>query len=159
MTNLIDTLNIRPADNVVCDGNLIEVFRGEGEFKKIGGLKQIVFHTLTSKKVGGNHYHKEKFEIIYVIEGIIDVYLRDPIQVLKLGKKKIEGEKPGVITYKQRVFQGQKFNLVPGIAHALHSQGKSKIMEFTNLTFNPENQKNDVYDCEVFNKQLFPTRF
>ena len=134
--SLLETLNIRPADNTALDGDLIEIFRGEEEFMKIGGLNQVTKRTLTSDIVSGNHYHLTKSEIIYVWRGIIIVYLKDP------NKSEV---------FKTEVKEGQKFNLMPRIAHALYSPlEKSEIEEFANLAFDPKNPKNDIYPHKVF---------
>ena len=133
---LQDTLRIRDVDNIACSENLIEVFRGSGEIERyLHRLRQITFHNFPCGKIGGNHWHKIKYEIMFLLEGSLDVYLFDSHK----------GEK-----YNVTVEQGQKFDLVPWVAHALYNPNcpPVKVLEFSNLDFNPENSEKDVYRIE-----------
>ena len=145
MSSLLKTLDIRPVDNIACNGKLIEVFRGGEEKKRILGQEmQETHHFFVPGKIGGNHWHREKIEIFYVALGEIEVYLDD------LNGQRVQTKIP-IQT---------KFTLVPGIPHALTlPQGLSSayLIEYSNLAFNPDNPKQDVYslkDCLVTGRAL-----
>ena len=64
---LQDTLRVREPDNVVLNWELIEIFRGTGEIDKyLHRLKQVVYHSFPMGKISGNHWHKTKYEIMFV---------------------------------------------------------------------------------------------
>src|SRR3989344_2950530 len=65
MINLESSLDLRKFDNSVMQGRLQEIFRGNIDLtKKLGELRQVTMHLLKPDRVGGNHYHKMKYEII-----------------------------------------------------------------------------------------------
>ena len=134
---LVDTLRVRPADNVACKGNLREVFRGHEERQTLLGVERNqTHHILVPGKISGNHWHEKKVELFYVICGPgVDVYLMD----------RLTGE-----MVVKRVQESYKFTLAPGIAHALHnpSSEPTHVMEYTNLKFNPNTPRHDVYMLE-----------
>jgi len=138
MISLEKSLAVREPDNIAKHGDLVEAFRGIAEIEeKIGKLGQVTYHYLSPGDTSGNHFHKKKFEIFFVIDGEITVYLLNP----ETGER-----------FSERIIVGKKFDLVPLVAHALYNSGDIKCIlgEHTNLTFNPDNPRNDVYDCEVF---------
>jgi len=124
MGNLADELNVRAPVNVVCDGQLIEIFRGSGEFEKVlpeflekfegfsgqaGGFRRFFLHE--NGRVG----HAEANSIMYVARGNVDVNL-----VASSGEPvKIE--------------QGQKFDLIGKYSYDIKSQtDEAELWEFTN---------------------------
>jgi len=108
--SLCDLLNVRLVDNTAASGKIIEVFRGEKEIERyVGQLRQVTAHVFTQGRVGGNHFHKEKFEMFYVSGGRVFVFLKD----LQSGE---------ILT--QEVYPGRKFNFVPGYAHAIYNPHK-----------------------------------
>jgi len=131
--SLGDLLNLRLVDNTAANGRLIEVFRGEKEIEMyVGQLRQVTGHVFTQGRVGGNHFHKEKFEMFYVSGGRVMVFLKD----LESGE---------ILT--QEVYLGRKFNFVPGYAHAIYNPRAetAHLIEFTNLEFDPNNPTKDLY--------------
>lgn len=137
MLKLSETLDIRPFDNSVMGGRLKELFRGSGEFtSKLGAIEQMTCHTLLPDRIGGNHYHENKYEIIaHLFGNPITVYLKEP----KTGE-----------FHRADIEAGKKFDLIPEIAHALYCpSGEAHILEITNLKFDPENPKRDLFSYEV----------
>lgn len=134
--SLSDLLNVRLVDNTAANGKLIEVFRGEKEINSyLGQLRQVTAHVFTQGRVGGNHFHKEKFEMFYVSGGRVFVFLKD----LQSGE-----------ILSEEVYSGSKFNFNPGYAHAICNPHKetAHLIEFTNLPFNPNNPTRDLYKHE-----------
>ncbi|MFH1710995.1 MAG: cupin domain-containing protein [Nanoarchaeota archaeon] len=139
--SLGDLLNVRLIDNSAANGKLIEVFRGEKEIERyLGQLRQVTAHVFTQGRVGGNHFHKEKYEMFYVSGGRVLVFLKD----LQSGE---------ILT--QEVYPGRKFNFLPGYAHAIHNphQKTAHLIEFTNLPFNPNNKTKDSYVHKIIDTE------
>ncbi len=124
--------------NSVKQGKLIEIARGTEEIEKElnGRINQVTGHIFYLEDRGGNHYHKEKIEVMTILEGEILVCLMDIDSKIKMT---------------QMVSAGHRFTLPLGFAHALYNPKPEKVymLEFSNLRFNPENPMNDVYKYSV----------
>jgi len=138
MINLESSLDLRKFDNSVMQGRLQEIFRGNIDLtKKLGELRQVTMHLLKPDRVGGNHYHKMKYEIIAHLTG-------NPIQVHLMNPQTKE-------RFSTEVQRGYKFDLVPNIAHSLYCpEGKACLIEFTNLPFSEADLEKDLYRLNVF---------
>ncbi|MEK6886129.1 MAG: hypothetical protein AABX17_04140 [Nanoarchaeota archaeon] len=133
----LESLNITKL-NSVKEGKLVELARGTEDIRKeLGGeINQVTAHIFNWGDKGGNHYHKEKVEVMAVLDGEILVCLVNLKSKLQLV---------------QTVYAGHRFTLLPNFAHALHNpnQKNAYVLEFSNLRFNPENPMNDVYKYPI----------
>ena len=92
----------------------------------VKGLKQVTRHFFPKGKTGGNHWHRGKGEFIYVASGKIELYNEGGRSTVKSGERGF---------------------LPRGEGHALHNaqDAEADVYEFTNLRFDPENPRKDVY--------------
>jgi len=132
-------LDARPNSNTAKDGRLREVFKGDDLFKRIGrnGF-QITEHIILPGEITGKHIHEIKYEVMYVSQGMITVFLKD--------------SRTGEI-YVETMPRGYLFDLPPFIAHTLYNPGRGdcRIFEFTNLIFDPKDSRRDVANYVLFN--------
>jgi len=94
--------------------------------------EQITGHCLLPGEVGGNHYHKRKTEIIEILEGKIDLHLKD------MEPEEYKGERKIII--------GRE------VVHALRNPSERDVavfIEIATLAFNPDNPRNDVYPIQL----------
>ncbi len=128
-----DLLNISKL-NSVKEGKLVELARGTEDIEReLGGkINQVTGHIFEWMDKGGNHYHKQKVEVMAVLEGRILVCLMDLDSKLQIV---------------QPVVRGYRFTLPQNLVHALYNpnQEKAYLIEFSNLKFNPEKPMDDVY--------------
>jgi hypothetical protein len=143
--NLADSLNVTPVPNVVCNGDLIEVHRGIGWLKNTIGttdFQETLHRFHPGHRMGGNHYHKNKIEVITVLENPLEIHLVDP-------KTK---------TYwNQEIQPNHQFTLVPEIAHALFYRGNNLaiVLEHASLVFNPADPRKDVIPFQILDKETY----
>lgn len=136
---LEESLRYRGVANMFREGRFIEALnmqRSLEDFENASKeMRQINYIRALPLEVGGNHFHRRKRETIIVLEGDLTVYLEDPVERTK---------------FSTNVAMGKIITLQPNIAHALEAgQRGSSYLEITNMAFDPENPKKDVFDYSI----------
>jgi len=135
MATLLEKLNIRSCPNVVENGRLVELFRGDQEFKEIlGEVRQISIIQLKPGALAGNHVHTRKTEILYLHQGRLRAILQD----------RETGERLDII-----LESGSKFNMVPNVEHLFENVSPELVImiECTNMAY-------DASDPDAIKVQL-----
>jgi mannose-6-phosphate isomerase-like protein (cupin superfamily) len=105
-------------------GELAQFYDGDA------GMRYIAFVELRAGGTRGNHYHKVKEEIFYIVSG----------QVLMKLCEVETGEKSAVV-----LSAGELAVIPPGVAHAFQTKEAGQAVEFSPNRFNPT----DSYRLEL----------
>jgi uncharacterized RmlC-like cupin family protein len=114
---------------------LLEGIRGSEELERIAReihrIEQVTVHLFAPGKIGGNHLHRHKREIL-IASGDLTVYLHDPVKN---------------VSYSEVIPAGHRFEMVPWVGHASYNAGNEPLVavEFANMSFNPADPRRDVY--------------
>ncbi|MFH0920210.1 MAG: hypothetical protein V1913_07590 [Fibrobacterota bacterium] len=127
ISTLRERLNLRALFRTVDNGRVVEIFRGDADWKPhLGRIGQVTQVTIQPEKTAGGHVHSEKREILCLLDGTLKGLFRD--------------EATGEILDIE-IAAGTLLDLSPGISHLFINTGgiPARFFEFANRPYDPEN--------------------